>query len=144
MARATKSGGRIVAQENDLHNVLYHPEIKSLTEVMHQFCRLQIKLGLAPFIGRELFEIFKSAGVADIELSYALELYTKDDPEKYRAWMQNSSGILQGIRKVMLKYNMVPEKTFDGVFDAIRERIASPKGVSLFHWNRVTGYKRAA
>ena len=27
MVRVTKGGGRIIVQENDLHNVLYHPEI---------------------------------------------------------------------------------------------------------------------
>ncbi|MEW5913411.1 MAG: methyltransferase domain-containing protein [Thermodesulfobacteriota bacterium] len=144
MARVTRPGGRIVAQENDLHNVLYHPEIEGLDQVMRQFCRLQVKLGGAPYIGRELFGIFKTAGVAQIELSYAPEIYTEDEPEKYRAWMQNSLGILLGVRDMMLAEDMVSEKTFDGVCAAIKERIANPRGVSLFHWNRITGYKRAA
>ncbi|RJX36462.1 MAG: methyltransferase domain-containing protein [Desulfarculus sp.] len=144
MVRTTKPGGKIVSQENDLHNVIYHPEIKGHDEVMQQFCNLQIKLGGSPFIGRELFDIYKSAGVTEIELSYAPEIYTENDPEKYRAWMQNSLHILLGVREMMLQHNMVPEKIFDGVCHAIGERIASPKGVSLFHWNRVTGYKRAS
>jgi SAM-dependent methyltransferase len=141
MARVTKPDGKVVSQENDLYNVIYHPPIDGHDQVMDQFCGLQIEMGGAPFIGRELFDIYKSAGVKQIELSYAPEIYTEDEPENYRAWLANALSIFGGVRDELLGRGMIDEMTFDGVCNAFRDRIAKPRGVALFHWNRITGRK---
>lgn len=141
MLRVTKPGGKVVSQENDLDNVVYFPPVEGHDEVMGSFCRLQIDLGGSPFIGRELFDIFKAAGVREIRLAYGPEIYTEDEPEAYRAWLANALGVFLGVKDELLGRGTIDEATFDKVCQAFRDRIAKPRGVALFHWNRITGRK---
>ncbi|MBN1572097.1 MAG: methyltransferase domain-containing protein [Deltaproteobacteria bacterium] len=141
MFRVVKQGGLIKAQENDLAVVFYHPEVDGLEAVCREFCALQMELGGDPFIGRKLFDIFKRAGAVDITLTYEPEIYTEDDPERYRAWMTNALNIYQGAKERMVKRGNIDEASIDRVLDILSERIARPEGVSLFHWNRVSARK---
>lgn len=141
MVRVTKPGGKIISQENDLHNVMYFPEIPHYDYVMQRFCNLQVQMGGDPFIGRKLFTIYKQAKVVNIELAYEPEIYTENDTEKYKAWLKNSLDIFLGVKEELLCRNMIDEKIFDNVCGVLQTRIQTPVGVSLFHWNRITGHK---
>lgn len=141
MIRVTKKGGRIVCQENDLHNVIYYPPIPGHDEVMKAFCHLQVEMQGDPYIGRKLFSIFQEAGAKGISLSYEPEIYTEEDPEPYKAWMSNSWNIFQGAKQELLGRRLIAEKTFEAVSDGLYNRIRMPHGVALFHWNRVTAIK---
>lgn len=141
MLRVCKPGGKILSQENDLHYVIYEPEITGHAEVFEQYCNWQIKLGGDPFIGRKLYPIYKQAGATEIEIHIAPELYTDSEPEKYRAWLQNSLNILRGSGDALLKNGCVSESVLEQVYSSMEERINHPNGVALFHWNRVTAYK---
>ena len=77
----------------------------------------------------------------DIELSIEPEIYTESKPGKYRAWLQNSLNIFLGARDELVRRNMIDAQTFDNVCAGFRQRIQSPTGVSLFHWDRVSGRK---
>ncbi len=138
MIRVTKRGGKINNQENDLNNVIYYPDIPGHDLIMEGFCDLQVRMGGDPFIGRKLFDIFKAAGAKDIELSFEPEIYTEDDPERYRAWIENARTILLGAKDDLISQKMVDGKTFDGVIKMMSERIEQPKGVALFYWNRIS------
>jgi ubiquinone/menaquinone biosynthesis C-methylase UbiE len=141
MVRVTKPGGMVVSQENDLHNVLYYPEIGGMEWVMKQFCQLQKILGGDPYIGRKLFDIYHEASLQDIQLAYEPEIYTENDRESYRAWMENSLNILLGAKEELIDRNLIEEQIIETVCDIMRRRIKEPKGVALFHWNRVKGRK---
>jgi len=137
MMRVARPGGIVAVQENDLHNVLYYPEIEGWEEIHRQFCLLQQQLGGDPYIGRKLFDIFEKAGAARIELDYEPEIYTEHDPDPYRAWLYNAVTIFRGAGQEMLGQGMVDSALFDGVLARMEERIHRPVGVALFHWNRV-------
>jgi ubiquinone/menaquinone biosynthesis C-methylase UbiE len=141
MVRVTKPGGMIVSQENDLHNVLYYPEIEGIELVMKQFCQLQKILGGDPYIGRKLFDIYHEASLQDIQLAYEPEIYTENDGESYRAWMENSLNILVGAKEELINRNLIGQRIIETACDIIRRRIEQPKGVAFFHWNRVKGRK---
>lgn len=141
MLRTTKKRGRLVCQENDLHNVIYDPEIPGHDVVMEQFCKLQIQIKGDPFIGRKLFSIFHEAGAKKITLANEPEIYTEDTPETYKAWMSNSLNIFLGAKEKLLQNNMITEKVMDEVCSVFRERINNPKGAALFHWNRIASIK---
>lgn len=142
MIRVTKPGGRIVAQENDLHYVVYWPEIPGHDEILHGFCRLQKLLGGDPFLGRKLYALFDTAEVASIEVSISPEIYTARDPDAFRAWLGNSMGIFQASSQALLDRGLVSATSFDAVLTAMKERREHPVGVAHFHWNRVTAVKR--
>jgi ubiquinone/menaquinone biosynthesis C-methylase UbiE len=137
MMRVTRHGGIVAVQENDLHNVLYYPEIAGMEEVHRQFCILQQEMGGDPFVGRKLFDIFKRAGAERIELDYEPEIYTEFDPDPYRAWLYNAVTIYRGAGQELLGQGMVDSALFDGVLARMEERIHRPVGVALFHWNRI-------
>lgn len=137
MMRVTRPGGIVAVQENDLHNVLYYPDIEGMEEVLRQFCILQQQMGGDPFIGRKLFDIFKKAGAERIELHYEPEIYTEHDPDPYRAWLYNAVCLFRGVGQEMLGRGMVDSTLFDGVLARMEERIHRPVGIALFHWNRV-------
>jgi ubiquinone/menaquinone biosynthesis C-methylase UbiE len=142
MIRVTKPGGRIVAQENDLHYVVYWPEIPGHDGLLRGFCRLQQILGGDPFIGRKLYTLFDTAETASVELSISPEIYTARDPERFRAWLGNSMGIFQASRQALLDRGLVSATSFDAVLSTMKDRIEHPVGVAHFHWNRVTAVKR--
>ena len=143
MSRVTKPGGLIVSQENDLHNVLYYPDIEGMDVVMKGFCRLQEILGGDPYVGRKLFDIYRKASLPQIQLSYDPEVHTDCDPEDYRAWMENALGILIGAKSDMIERGLVEPSVLDKVCDTVRRRIEGPVGVALFHWNRIKATKPA-
>ena len=137
MMRIARTGGIVAAQENDLHNVLYYPEIEGMEEIHHHFCILQQQMGGDPFVGRKLFDIFKKAGATRIELDYEPEIYTEYDPDPYRAWLYNAISIYRGSGQELLGRGMVDSALFDEVLARMEQRIHRPVGVALFHWNRV-------
>jgi len=137
MMRVARTGGIVAAQENDLHNVLYYPEIEGMEEIHCQFCILQQQMSGDPFVGRKLFDIFKKAGAKRIELDYEPEIYTEYNPDPYRAWLYNAVSIYRGAGQELLGQGMVDSALFDGVLALMEERIHRPVGVALFHWNRV-------
>jgi SAM-dependent methyltransferase len=140
MLRVTKPGGRVIVQENDLHNALFYPEIAGYPELKEAFCRLQILMGGDPYIGRKLFSILKQAGSKSVRLGYEPEFYTEDDAG-YRGWVQNSLEILVGAKDRLIEKSLVSEKQFEAVRHRMQERIDRPEGVALFHWNRATAVK---
>ena len=142
MVRITKPGGRIIAQENDLLYVVYHPEIPGHAEVMDRYCALQAQLGGDPFIGRKLFSLFDRPEVERIDLDISAENYSARRPAEYRAWLSNSLRILQGARPALLERRLLGEKTIDTVLVSMQARIERPEGVALFHWDRVTAWKK--
>lgn len=140
MKRVTKPGGKIVSQENDLYNSIYYPGIEGHEEVNNAFCDLQISLGGDPYIGRKLFNIYKDAGVKRIELDYQPEIYTEMEPNLYRMWMGNSLDIFRGAQRQLIDGGFTSYDLFRKVCEEMQQRIESPNGVALFHWNRVTGF----
>ena len=142
MVRITKPGGRIIAQENDLLYVVYYPEIPGHAEVMDRYCALQLQLGGDPFVGRKLFWLFDRPEVERIDLDNSAENYTARRPAEFRAWLSNSLRILQGARPALLERHLLGEKTIDAVLASMQARIERPEGVALFHWDRVTAWKK--
>lgn len=143
MVRVTKPGGRVAAQENDLHNVLYYPEIEGHAHVFKRFCEMQLQMGGDPFIGRKLFSLFDQEEVERVELEFSPEIYTSREPERYRAWVSNSFRILQGAGGELTRRGLVTAEELGAVLSQMEGRIRRPVGVALFYWNRVTAYKRA-
>ncbi|MBN2224871.1 MAG: methyltransferase domain-containing protein [Deltaproteobacteria bacterium] len=141
MLRVTRPGGTVACQENDLHNVIYYPDIDGLDLLMGQFCRLQMELSGDPFVGRKLFDIFRRAGASDIALSFEPEIYTQDEPDGYRAWLSNAHDILFGARDLLIERKTIGESEIDVVLAEMRRRIEHPNGVALFYWNRVRATK---
>jgi SAM-dependent methyltransferase len=142
MVRITKPGGRIIAQENDLLYVVYYPDIPGHAEVIDQFCALQLQLGGDPFIGRKLFSLFDQQEVESVDLDISAEIYTARCPAAFRAWLSNSLRILQGARPALLARGLLGENTIDAVLATMQARIERPEGVALFHWDRVTAWKK--
>ena len=143
MLRVARPGGVIACQENDLANVVYYPDIEGMETVMRAMCDLQIVLGGDPFVGRKLFDIFKRAGARDIRLSFEPEIYTEDDPEGYRAWVENAAGIILGVRDELIGRRMIDPATIDAVLAEMDKRIGRPVGVAFFYWNRIRAQKGA-
>jgi ubiquinone/menaquinone biosynthesis C-methylase UbiE len=141
MLRVTKTNGSIICQENDLHNTIFYPEIPNYDLIKESFCRFQIQLGGDPYVGRKLFTIFKNAGAREITLDYKPEIFTEDEPDLYKIWMENTLKILIGARDQLIKFKYADIKIFDDVCDKIQERIDNPIGVALFHWNRIKAKK---
>lgn len=141
MYHALKPSGRIVLQENDLHNVLYFPEIPKHKEVKKAFCDLQIELGGNPYMGREIYSLVSPFQFKDIRFEIDPEVYTDRDPESFRRWMGNSMYILKGAQDDLIKRGMAQSDDFDEVISEMNKRIENPLGVCLFYWNRLTAIK---
>lgn len=143
MVRVTKPGGRIVVQENDLRHVIYHPEVFGHGEVLEAFCKLQMSMGGDPFIGRKLFSLFDLEEVEHIDVDMSPEIHSARQPERYRAWLSNAIRIFAGAADEMVERGLIEREQVDAVLGLMAARLEEPRGIALFHWDRVTAYKRA-
>lgn len=88
-----------------------------------------------------IITVHLSNGLSAIDLHYGPEIYTENNPESYKAWMENSLKIFMGAREGLNNIAGASENEFNAVCDEFRARITRPVGVALFHWNRIKAVK---
>jgi hypothetical protein len=89
-----------------------------------------------------LFTLFDREDVARIELQMSPEIYTARDPEPHRAWLSNAIRIYVGARPALVERRLMSSSAIDAVIAAMQARMARPEGVALFHWDRLTAWKK--
>lgn len=56
--------------------------------------------------------------------------------------MGNSLDIFTGVSDELIKRNMIAKIILEKVINEFNKRIRKPDGIALFHWNRITGYRK--
>jgi hypothetical protein len=66
--RVLKIGGQCQFTEVDNSSFGTDPEYPEVLEVMSTLCRIQIENGGDPYIGRQLFQLFRDAGFSGVDV----------------------------------------------------------------------------
>ena len=119
MARAVRSGGRVVLEDDDHEMLRLWPEPPGVMTVWRAYIRTYDRLGNDPHVGRRLVELLANAGLEPRRI--ALPLFGACAGEAaFPAYVANLAGVLSGARDAILDTGGVSREGLDAALDAIR------------------------
>ena len=88
--------------------------------------------------------LFDLQDVESVDLDISAEIYTAQHPAAFRAWLRTyvAAHFAGSAARLLLARGLLGEKTIDAVLATMQARIERPEGVALFHWDRVTAWKK--
>ena len=140
MARVARSGGRVFVLENDTAQQCYDPPTPQFDKVWQQLPVLQRQLGGDALIGRRLFRLMKEAGLSDIRLSMANDVYHSGEAG-FVAWVKNEQAILAGCAAEMVAYRLATQLDVDAAIAELQTLLDRDDATSWYYWNRACGTK---
>ena len=140
MRRVLKPGGRVYAQENDMRVVIFDPDCPAAEALIEKMILLQARMGGDARVGKRLFGLFHRAGLREIELSFAPEIYPANSPH-FHAWMENALHILKAVAGQLLEVGQTTEEEVEAALEEMAVLMQRDDASALFHWNRALGTK---
>jgi SAM-dependent methyltransferase len=140
MARVLRPGGRVFVLENDTDQQCYDPPAPQFERVWAQLPILQSQLGGDALIGRRLFRLLKHAGLNDIRLSMANDVYHSGEPG-FVAWVKNEQAILAGCAAEMVARRLATRRDVDAAIAELQALLDRDDVTSWYYWNRACGTK---
>ncbi len=119
MARAIRSGGRVVLSDDDHEALRLWPEPPGFEAIWRAYTRTYDRLGNDPFVGRRLVELLSGAGLSPRRI--AMPLFGACAGEStFPALVTNIAVILDGAREAVLATGGVTAAAFDDTQAALR------------------------
>jgi ubiquinone/menaquinone biosynthesis C-methylase UbiE len=136
--RVLKPGGRVAAQENDISLVRHDPPTPAFDEVWQRFAALQSRLGGDAYVGRRLFRLFRAAGLSEVALSCAPEMYWYGH-QGFAPWLENLVGNIRSAEIGLTGAGLCSPSQIAAAIDELGALARNPDGSTFFFWNRATG-----
>jgi SAM-dependent methyltransferase len=135
MRRVARPGGRIAACENDITLLRLDPPCPMFERVWTAFAAYQRTLGGDALIGRRLYRLFRTVGLATVELSIQPEVHWHGSPG-FAPSIENTIGNVESGRRGLVESGLSRETEIDGAIRELRGLLGNPDASSLFSWNR--------
>jgi SAM-dependent methyltransferase len=119
MARAVRSGGRVVLEDDDHEGLRLWPEPPGMMAVWPAYMRTYDRLGNDPLVGRRLVELLASAGLSPRRIAMPMFGACAGDPA-FPAYVTNLIAIFVGARDAILATGGVSREDFERTLVAIR------------------------
>jgi hypothetical protein len=119
MARAVRSGGRVVLEDDDHEALRLWPEPPGMMTVWRAYMRTYDRLGNDPLVGRRLVELLANAGLSPRRIALPMFGACAGDPA-FPAYVANLVAIFVGARDAILATGGVSREDFDRTLAAIR------------------------
>ena len=120
MARAVRSGGRVVVADDDHEALRLWPEPPGFDPVWRAYTRTYDRLGNDPYIGRRLVELLANAGLAPRRIAMPLFGACAGEPA-FPGLVTNIAVILDGAREAILATGGATAEGFDAAQAALRD-----------------------
>jgi SAM-dependent methyltransferase len=138
MARLTRPGGWVAVLEPDAVNVCY-PPLPAWDRLIEIFISAQQVDGADTFIGRRLPELFRQAGLVDVGVTVAADVYP---PGHSRRTIR--ADLVASMRPKILAAGIATERELDRVDQEVRAHLADPDTLVMPHllmlaWGRKPG-----
>jgi ubiquinone/menaquinone biosynthesis C-methylase UbiE len=140
MTRVARPGGRVFVLENDTSQQCYDPPAPQFDKVWQQLPILQSRLGGDALIGRRLFRLMKEAGLRDIRLEMASDVYHSGEPG-FLVWVKNEQAILAGCAAEMVANHLCLLEDVEAAIAELQALLDRDDAASWFYWNRAVGLK---
>ncbi len=131
MARAVKSGGRVILQDDDHDVMRLWPPLNDLSTVCDAYARAYQSRGTDGYIGRKLPHLLHQAGLVP---TYTTWLFygACAGMELFEPLLTNLEGILVGARTATIAASNVTPDLYDRAIDSLREWRLLP-GAALWY-----------
>ena len=119
MARAVRSGGRVVLEDDDHEALRLWPEPPGVCTVWRAYIRTYDRLGNDPHVGRRLVQLLADAGLAPRRIALLPFGACAGEPT-FAAYVANLGSIFDGARDAILATGGVSVAAFDEAQAALR------------------------
>jgi SAM-dependent methyltransferase len=140
MVRLARPGGWVASQEPDLENAFCYPPLPAWDRLREIFRAGFGRSGADLLIGRRLPQLYRQAGLADIEVSVHAPVYPAGHSRRTLL-----PDLVRSLRPMILELGLSDERELAEVDQAVRGHLADPCTLTLAHLLVVTwGRKPAA
>ena len=141
LQRLLEAGGTVTVIEGDHGSTYFHPESAAARAVIECQVTLQCRAGGNALIGRQLYPLMTSAGLARVRVSPRLVYTDSSRPDFVEGFTRKTfTAMIEGIREPALTAGLISERDFDaGVQDLYRT--AQADGVFCYTFFKGVGVK---
>jgi len=141
MARAVRSGGRVILADDD-HDVLrLFQEPAGVGEMWRAYMRTYDRNGNDPYIGRRLVSLMHAAGIAPVRNTWIF-FGGCAGMESFDTLAANMLGVVMTARQAIIDNALMEEAAFDAAVKAYREWARRPDAALWFSMCWAEGVKR--
>ena len=136
MVRLVKPGGRVASMEFDMEFSLCHPPHPAFTRICEIFTVAFSRNGADPQLGRKVPQMFRDAGLTDVEVEARAPLYPQGHSRR-----TIRLDLVRAMRPRVLEMGLASEAEFDELDTAARAHLADPRtvvqsGLPFLTWGR--------
>jgi ubiquinone/menaquinone biosynthesis C-methylase UbiE len=140
MARLARPGGWVASQEPDCEYSLCYPSIPAWDRLHEIFLAGFGRSGADPLIGRRVTELYRDAGLDDIEVASYAPVYPVGHSRRTIL-----PDLVRSMRTMIMELGLSDERELDQVDQTVREHLADPRTVVMSHllvavWARKPAY----
>jgi ubiquinone/menaquinone biosynthesis C-methylase UbiE len=133
MVRLARPGGWVASQEPDIENAFCYPPLPAWDRLREIFRASFSRSGADLLIGRRLPELYRQAGLEEIEVVVHAPVYPAEHSR--RAILPD---LVRSLRPMILELGLSDERELAELDRAVREHLADPRTLSLAHLLVVT------
>ena len=128
MVRLAKPGGWVASQEPDVEHALCYPPLPAWDRLREVFRASFSRSGADPRVGRRLPELYRQAGLEDIEVVVHAPAYPAGHSRRTLL-----PDLVRSLRPVILDRELCDEQELAGLDRAVREHLADPRTLMMPH-----------
>jgi SAM-dependent methyltransferase len=121
MVRLVKPGGSIAVLEPDVGISLCYPSLPAWDRMSEIFRSTYAIDGADPLIGRRVAELFREAGLVEVDLEARADLYAKDNSRR-----TSRPDLVRSMRPKIVQRGLVSEQVLDEIDHAVRKHLDDP------------------
>jgi SAM-dependent methyltransferase len=144
LLRLLRPGGTITVIEGDHGSAYFHPDSAAAHDAIRCQVELQAAAGGDALIGRQLYPLLRSAGVADLRVSPRMVYVDSSRPALVDGFTRKTfTAMIEGVREPALAAGLIAPARFDaGVRDL--HRTAEADGVFCYTFFKGVGRRASA
>jgi SAM-dependent methyltransferase len=128
MVRLARPGGWVASQEPDAEHALCYPPLPAWDHLRKIFLASHDRLGADLRIGRRLPELFRQAGLEDVEVVSYAPVYPAGHSRRTLL-----PDLVLSMRPVILKLGLADERELSELDHQVREHFADPRTLTMPH-----------
>jgi ubiquinone/menaquinone biosynthesis C-methylase UbiE len=128
MVRLAKPGGWVASQEPDVEHALCYPPLPAWHRLRDVFRASFSRSGADPRIGRRLTELYRQAGLEDIDVMVHAPAYPAGHSRRTLL-----PDLVRSLRPVILDLKLCDERELAELDRAVREHLADPRTLMMPH-----------
>jgi len=128
MVRLAKPGGWVVAMEPDMEATLCYPPHPAYSRIREIYPQVFGRNGADPLIGRRVAELFRAAGLEDVEVDATARVYPAGHSRR-----TIRLDLMRSMRPQILELGLASEAELDHLDAAARAHLDNPRTVVMPH-----------